>query len=313
MKKVLGIPLATVAVLLIQLAVLDRLAPFHVAPLVVAAERWRAGLRPERVQVGDFEVAYNVGGEGEPLILLHGFGANRENFTRVAGQLTRSHRVLVPDLPGFGESSRRADARYAIDDQVERLRAFVRAVGYERVHLGGSSMGGFIATRWAALHPTEVASLWLLAPSGTRVAYERSEMRRSIEERGINPLLSKRPDEYARTLEYVMHDPPFVPSSILRMLAEEAAANHAGNERIFAQTHGPDSPAVDDQLAGIAIPALVVWGREDRTLSAEAAEVYAERMPEARVIVLEEIGHLPMLEAPARVAEDWLAFRAGHR
>ena len=170
-------------------------------------------------------------------------------------------------------------------------------------------MGGFVAAQWAALHPGEVESLWLLGPAGTRAAFEHSEMMR-LRAAGENPLLSRTPDDFARTLEFVMHDPPLFPPSLLRVLGEKVAADHALNERIFAQLHGPDSPTIEPLIEGLATPALVVWGRRDRVLGYQGAKSYARLMPNAQVILLDEIGHLPMLEAPGRAAADYLAFRA---
>ena len=151
---------------------LDRLAPHTVAPLLFELERTRCGLEAKRVQAAGFDIAYLEGGAGEPLVLVHGFGADKDNFARVAAYLIPHYRVLVPDLPGFGESSRSEGVSYAAAPQAERLRAFVRAVGVERVHLGGNSMGGFVVTQYAIDHPTEVASLWLLGPAGTRAAFD---------------------------------------------------------------------------------------------------------------------------------------------
>lgn len=216
--------------------------------------------------------------------------------------------MLIPDLPGFGESSKPADASYTIAEQVDRVRAFVRAQGIERVHLGGSSMGGFIATQYAATYPTEVGSIWLLGPAGTRVAIEQSEMWQIIASTGSTPLIAERPEDFARTMEFVMNRPPFLPHSMVQVLGEQAAKNSALNKHIFRQIGAPVSPYLEDRMPGMTTPALVVWGEQDRVLSVKAAETYRTLMSSAQVIVLPEIGHLPMLEAPARVAADYLAF-----
>ena len=134
--------------------------------------------------VDGVDVTYTTGGAGEPLILVHGFGADKDHFTRLAGYLTPHVRVFVPDLLGFGESPRPADASYAPADQAERVRAFARALGLQRVHLGGNSMGGFIVTDYALAHPDEVASLWLLAPAGTALAFD-SDLARAMADVGI--------------------------------------------------------------------------------------------------------------------------------
>ena len=72
---------------------------------------------------------YLEGGQGEPLVLIHGFSADKDNFTRVARFLTPHYRVICPDLPGFGDATRDPSARHGIADQVTRLKAFLGALG----------------------------------------------------------------------------------------------------------------------------------------------------------------------------------------
>ena len=108
------------------------------------AERSAAGLKQKSVQVNGLRIEYLEGGKGDPLVLLHGFGANKDNWTRFAKHLTSHFRVIALDLPGFGESSLAPDGDYRTHVQAERLKAFIRALGIESFHLGGNSMGGNI-------------------------------------------------------------------------------------------------------------------------------------------------------------------------
>ena len=131
--------------------------PEQAARLAIHAERQRAGLVRKEIDLpGGLHSVYLEGGRGEPLILLHGFGANKDNFLRVARQLTPHYRVIVPDLTGFGESSHPAGADYMPAAQAERVRALAQALGLRRLHLGGSSMGGQIAMSYAVLHPDDL-------------------------------------------------------------------------------------------------------------------------------------------------------------
>src|SRR5438132_7316497 len=147
------------------------LAPETVTHLAVTGERHRSGLVRKTIDLpGGLNCVYLEVGQDEPLLLLHGFGADKDNFTRVARYLTPHYRVIVPDLVGFGESAHRADVDYHYAAQAERLRAFVQALGLSRIDLGGNSMGGGIAMSYAAQHPTEVASLWLSDCAGIAAA-----------------------------------------------------------------------------------------------------------------------------------------------
>ncbi|MGH8481351.1 MAG: alpha/beta fold hydrolase [Nevskiaceae bacterium] len=298
--------LAALALLLAGLAAFDYFAPYTSARLAVALEQRRSGLEDARAAIPGFEIPYLHGGTGEPLLLIHGFGADRNNFTRVARFLTPRYRVVIPDLPGFGEASKPESASYAIADQVERLRQFAQGLGLKRLHLGGSSMGGFIATLWAAKYPDEVASLWLLAPGGTAAAYD-SELRREYERTGKILLVAQTPEAHAQVRALAMARQPFLPYSFRKVLGERAAANFTLHTKIFQQM-GREAP-LESFVTRLDTPALIVWGAEDRVLNPKGAEAMRAFMPNARAIVMPGIGHLPMIEAVATSAADYLAFR----
>src|SRR5262245_34911881 len=301
--------LLCIVVLVAAAVAMDLLLPHVTAPLLLRLEHRRCRLTTGHARVDDLDIAYLEGGSGEPLILIHGFGATNDNFTRVAAYLTPHYRVLIPDLPGFGDSSKPETASYSIAQQVKWLYAFATALGVGSVHLGGSSMGGFIATLYALTHPDDVGSLWLLAPAGTQAAFD-SELARRISETGENMLVASTPEAFGRTMDFVLTRKPFMPYSVKRVMGQQAALNFRLHSRIFEEIGPPKEPGLDDRLQDATAPALVVWGTQDRVLSPAAAERYRTALPKPRVILMDGIGHLPMIEAPAQAAADYLRFRA---
>lgn len=312
MRRVLIVMAVLVIGLLAGLTVFDYLAPETAARLGVAMERSRSGLEAKRISVEGFDIAYLEGGQGESLILVHGFGADKDNFTRVAGYLTPHYRVIIPDLPGFGESSKSERVDYYIATQAERVHAFALALGISRAHFGGSSMGGAIVTAYALKYPDATASLWLLGPAGLSKAFD-SELSRIMAETGRNPLLARTPEEFPAIMDFVMSKPPFFPHSIKKVLGERAAADYPLHSRIFEQLNDPDQShrILDALIRDIQAPTLVVWGNEDRALSYQAAAIYKAEMPRAEIVIMDGIGHLPMIEAPAETAGDYKNFLAG--
>lgn len=297
---VVGLPLAATAFV--------QLAPATATRLAFDVERDRSGLvRKEIALPGGLRYVYLEGGMGQPLVLFHGFGADKDNFTRVARFLTPHYRVILPDHVGFGESSHPADADYTAAAQAARLREFVSAVGLGHVHLGGNSMGGHIAMAYAVAYPEEVGSLWLLAPGGVWSA-PKSELDEVVEATGRNPLMARNEDEFAQVFEFAMHDPPYVPRAMLNVLARERIANVALEQKIFEQIRGDGG--IEERIRGLATPSLIVWGREDRAIHVGAADVLRALLPNSEVIVMDNIGHVPMIEAPERSADDYLRFRA---
>ncbi|MGH8709239.1 MAG: alpha/beta fold hydrolase, partial [Burkholderiales bacterium] len=231
---------------------------------------------------------------------------NKDNFARVARYLTPRYRVIVPDHIGFGESSKPPQADYAPRAQAERLRSFARALGLSKLHLGGNSMGGHIALTYAALYPKEVESLWLLNAAGVWSA-PPSELRRTMSETGENPLLVQDEDDFAALVSLVTAKPLMIPRPFLDVLAQERIKNHALEARIFKQLA---ADSVEERIRGLAVPALIVWGQQDRVLHPGSAGVLQMLLIKSEVVMMPDVGHVPMLEEPERSALDYLRFRA---
>jgi len=283
-------------------------APERAVRAAIEFERRLAGLERKSGALPEgLGVAYLEGGRGAPLVLLHGFGANKDNFTRVAKYLTPHYRVIVPDLVGFGESARPADADYAPRAQAARLHAFLKGLGIGKPHLGGNSMGGHIALTYAAMYPGEVQSLWLLSPAGVWSA-PPSELRRRMAETGENPMIVQDEDEFAELVSLVTARPLMIPRPFLDVLAQDRIRHFVLEERIFRQL-ARDS--VEARVRGLAVPALIVWGEQDRVLHPGSAGILQMLLIRSEVILMRNTGHLPMVEAPEACALDYLRFRAG--
>ena len=271
-----------------------------------AMERKRAGLERKEIVLADgTHVAYLEGGTGAPLVLVHGFGADKDNFTRVARYLVPHYRVIVPDLVGFGESSHLADVDYHYSAQAQRLHAFVEALGLARVDLGGNSMGGGIVMSLAAQHPRSVASLWLIDCAGIAEA-PPSELARIITTTGTNPLMITKESDFPAFLKFVMSDPPWIPGSVMDVLARERIANQDLERKVFQQIA---TDSVSGAVKGLQTPTLIVWGAEDRALSVGTVPVLQALLPNAQAVVMPHVGHAPMIERPKETAEDYVRFR----
>lgn len=283
-------------------------APRTATEFALQFERRMASLEEHRVEAAGFTIPYLETGEGPTLVLLHGFTANKDNFTRIARYLNRDFHLVIPDLPGFGEASAPADARYDTSAQIPRLLAFLDALELEGpVHLGGSSMGGFMAARLALAAPERVASLWLLAPGGL-MGETTSDIWKRYEETGRNPLLPQTVDDYEWTMDAVFHEPPSVPWFVRDTLAERTVERYDHYADILQQLRA-DAP-LNAQVSKIDTPTLLVWGMEDQVLHPSGAKAWTSAHPDTRFVPMEGVGHLPMLEAPERSAD---AFRRFYR
>jgi len=276
--------------------------------LLVATERNLAGLTPNSVIAQGLWIEYLEGGKGDTVVLLHGFGADKDTWSRFGKHLTPHFRVIAPDLPGFGESSADPDMDYSINAQVDRVRAFLKALGIETFHLGGSSMGGSIAGAYAVRYPQDVNSLLLIAPGGV-AASEPSEMLTMLKQGQAPPLIVQNAREYDYLLDFVFHQRPYIPGVVQRQLARQTIKRQSLYTRIWKQLEGAwTTQPLEGALNGLEIPTLIVWGTNDRVLHVSGAKILEAVMPQAKIALLEAAGHLPMVEQPVQSAGLYLRF-----
>ncbi|MDF1763782.1 MAG: alpha/beta hydrolase [Oleibacter sp.] len=298
---------------LVILAVAASAAAIHFAPaqaadFLVDLKRKIGGLETKEMTL-DNGLTYVYmeanADKAETLVLLHGFGADKDNFTEVAPYL-RDYHLIVPDHIGFGDSSKPQNADYTPPAQAARLHELLGKIGVNTFSMGGSSMGGHIALTYAAMYPNQVQSLWLLDPGGFWSA-PKSEFLLHFEETGENILSARTLKEFHGVFDFVMSKPPFVPGFVLDQKAQSRIDNYALEQQIFKQL-GEDQ--LEARIKGMPVPALLVWGKEDRVLSAGAVPVVESLLPNVKTVLMDGIGHLPMLEAPYQTATDLKEFLA---
>ena len=244
---------------------------------------------------------------GEPLLLIHGFGGNKDNFTRIARQL-ENYNLIIPDLIGFGDSSKPMTADYRAEAQATRLHELLQAKGLaSNIHIGGNSMGGAISVAYAAKYPKEVKSLWLIDSAGFwSVGVPKSLESATLEN---NPLLVNKTADFYQMYDFVMSKPPYIPKSVKAVFAQERITNEALESKILAQIVEDNVEERAKVIAEYNIPTLVVWGEEDKVIKPETVTLIKEIIPQSQVITMPEIGHVPMIEAVKQTANDYKSFR----
>ncbi len=288
----------------------DQLPHLLKAPLI-GLNRWMAGLSSREISVAGHRLHYLDGGRGEPVLLLHGIFAEKDHWVDFARHLTRDHRVIVPDLPGFGESERHEDQRYGYAEQLLRLQAFLDVLALSRLHVAGSSMGGALGALLALASPERVASLAFIgAPHGLRSPVP-SETDRLID-RGDEPLIARDAGEFESLLARLFEKRPWLPWPIRQAACADAIGRAESNRRLW-QEHLGDRHVLDLCLAGVQTPLLALWGRRDRVFHVSGVRSLRRQRPDAEIEVLEGLGHLPMMEDPKRVAVRYLRFVGQHR
>jgi pimeloyl-ACP methyl ester carboxylesterase len=267
------------------------------------------------VRVGEQLVHVEQSGQGEPVVLLHGFGGSSFAWRLVAPALARRYRVIAPDLNGFGWTQRPKDiAAYTYAGQAEMVLGVLRELGIERFHVVGHSYGGGLALWLAGRHPARVRSVVLL--SSVLPDYSQQQRQAWARFRTLNWLLvhffALSRAGVRRTLELCIHDRSLITSQLVEAYRERLLVE--GVEDAYYGLMAPlDLPMPEVALEDVQAPTLVVWGREDKLIPLERAETYVPQIPNARLVVLDGCGHMALEECPPRLLAEMLPFLDRHR
>jgi pimeloyl-ACP methyl ester carboxylesterase len=272
---------------------------------------WRAHLR--EVEVGGHRINYvDYGsGHGPPVLLIHGLAGCWQNWLENIPRLGQERRVLAPDLPGFGHSDMPVEG-ITIPGYARYLRAF-----WERLDMGpavivGNSMGGFVAAELAIQFPEVCDRLVLVAAAGISI----TSLRRRPTLTGARVFAAMASRTVAQR-ERVVRRPR------LRHMALQLVARHPtrlkpdlAHELIQGGGKPGFLPAMEallsydfrDRLPEIRCPTLIVWGEHDMLVPVEDAHEFERRVPAAKKVVLDDTGHVPMLERPIAFNDCLLGF-----
>ena len=278
------------------------------AALLMRLERARSGVRRRTVAVDGRSFAYWDGGAGAALVMVHGFGADKDHWTAAARQLRGRFHVVAVDVPGFGATAAQLDEPLDVRSQAARIAAFIQALGIRRFHLAGSSMGGHIAGVLAHDFPERVLSLTLVECHGVR-SREPSLVDVEIA-RGEFPLVPATTREFMRLVELAFVRRPLLPAVVLRAQGADAIERRPLRMELWRALTGPRAHLLESLLPRLTLPTLVVWGDSDHFFHRSAVDTLRRGLPHAQIVVMQRCGHLPMFERPAEFASHFTRFIA---
>lgn len=272
---------------------------FYIAS--IETERSDANLEKKIISLdfGDITYLENDVSSKNTVVLLHGFGGDKDIWNQFSISMQNTFHVISIDLPGHGKSISTDNLDYSIKHQSQMLDVFLKEKELNNIHLVGNSMGGAIALAYAGDFPHRIKSLILVDALG--MIKTKSEITANFEETGNNALLNICSNSaFKNFIDFSMQKPPFLPDFIINVLVKDKCARAKLEKIIF------DDMVKDSDLTAIAkkisIPTLILWGKKDRILHIDNAKLFNSTIKNSKLIVFDDLGHVPLLEDPDRVA-----------
>ncbi len=275
---------------------------------------WNSALIPKTVRVDGHTIFYTVKGEGNPLILIHGYGAGIWVWEKQMEILSQHNQVYALDVIGYGFSGR-PKIPYTPEAYIRFLKDFMDTVGIEKATLIGNSMGGGIAWGTAILFPERVDRLVLIdcVPPDVFRQVKNESLRTLIAIRNI-PLIpylviSARSRS---TMKWVLADC----ISDVKLITPEVVERQYEISRIKGTTwvlystlkHGEEALKLREQFSLIRQPVLFIWGEKDKVFPPEVGETLHRALNGSKLQLIEKSGHIPMWESPDPVNQAILEF-----
>lgn len=288
-------------------------APQWLVQAGVTRQAMAAHVEKHAVQVGATSWSYYAGGEGPTIVLLHGFGADKTVWLEVAKRLTPHFHLIIPDLPGWGESPLGAGADHSIEAQAAGLDAFLQALRVrDNIVLVGHGTGGAVAAVLAAEHPDRVRELVLLDAYGLQTANS------AFADAATAAKLFVYDDRaaLARADALLLAEPPASRGRLADVRIQRNQRDRAFIVSALATLREPAQRlAVQSRLSALTMPVLGLWCQADTVIDRSALDSLRTGLTHASSIstsTLNGCRHMPMLEKPEETAQILTTFALSH-
>ena len=254
--------------------------------------------------------------QGQVIVLVHGFNGSLFNFERLVPYLSEDYRLISLDLPAFGLTGAIPSGDYSTKNFIKTINQLVYSLNIEKFSIAGNSMGGGVAWRYTLEHPEQINSLILIASSSVRVEGEEEA---EPDEDESSPLVWRLLFSNFTRRILLVFTPKFFAEQGLKTsvydqnLATKEWANQfhelvlleGSREAIISMfssnRYGNETPKIFQQISA---PTLIIHGEEDNLIELDSVRHFEENIPDVKVKIYPNIGHLPMYEDPVRTAID---------
>lgn len=297
-------------VLVIVLLVLTSLFYFLSTPDISVEElkTLYANEHSKFIEVDGMQVHYRDEGQGMPIVLIHGTAASLHTWDAWTKTLKTDYRVIRLDIPAFGLTGPHPEHDYQIKTYSNFLGKFLNKLKIDSMHLVGNSLGGEIAWYHAAKFPEKIRKLILLDPAG----YPFTKGKPWIFTLARTPILNSIIRNFTpkSIVENNLHQVYYDESKVNPELVDRyyKMTLRTGNRDAFIERAKTDLIDQTALLKTIKSPTLIIWGKEDIWISPSNGDSFQADIPNAKLIVMDEVGHVPMEEQPSESLQPVLDF-----
>lgn len=254
------------------------------------------------IEVNNLNVHYREEGEGFPIVLLHGTAASLHTWDAWTEELKKSHKVIRMDLPAFGLTGPNASADYTIKAYTKFLHQFLQKIEVNKFYLVGNSLGSNIAWNYTAEYPEKVEKLILLDASGLPTNKPQPTVFKMAKTPVFNSLFLYITPKFfiKKNIKEVYADDTKITDDLITRYHKMALRN--GNRQAFIDRAKIDfklgTKANLDKLKSIQTPTLLIWGAKDSWIPLDNGKRMDSILPNSKLQILENSGHVPMEENP---------------
>lgn len=247
----------------------------------------------------------------ETVVLIHGFRADKEAWLQFAHGLQNKYHIVIPDLIGYGESSKPMNLNYSLEAQAKRLKTFLSTFPKRKLVLIGNSMGGGIVVKYASQY--QVDKLVLVDAMGVKGKKKSNFDKLSFQskEKLLYNLCTRK--KFKTVLDYFMEIKPYMPGFVMDYLVTRECRNDALARYQSQYIYHSDLQVqytLLEESRSINVPTLIAWGAQDRVLDPSNAYAFNEAIENSEVKIYNGVGHVAMQEIPYIFAFDVLQFLA---
>jgi len=287
-----------VLLLVLAFAIFACLRPLALVRTAGHLALWRGGIHSHYAQVGPYRVHYYEGGEGPPLVFIHGLGAESLNWVPAMLDMHGHFHVYAIDLLGHGDTEK-PDIAYSIEQQSEMLRQFLATQNIKSADLVGVSMGGWIALKLAIEHPEVVNRLVVADAAGLKFQTNIT----------VKNFLPATPEEFSAFMAMLTPRQYPAPYPVRRDFLNQVAEHAWITRRIF-DSFLTYQDVLDGKLQEVKAPALVIWGKQEKLIPLSVGEQMKQQLPNSSLLVCSDSGHLAVYECWNKLEPEVESFLA---